>query len=81
MTHPGRISSDDLLAFCSAVYEVVGMPPDDARLCADTLVQADLWGHQSHGVMGCPGTPRGCAPEFAGLSQRRNSSSMPAASR
>ena len=27
------------------------MPGDDARLAADTLVQADLWGHQSHGVM------------------------------
>src|SRR5690349_17642076 len=27
------------------------MPPADARLAADTLVQADLWGHQSHGVM------------------------------
>jgi LDH2 family malate/lactate/ureidoglycolate dehydrogenase len=27
------------------------MSENDARLCADTLVQADLWGHQSHGVM------------------------------
>jgi LDH2 family malate/lactate/ureidoglycolate dehydrogenase len=27
------------------------MPEADARLAADTLVQADLWGHQSHGVM------------------------------
>ena len=27
------------------------MPDDDARLVADTLVQADLWGHQSHGVL------------------------------
>ena len=27
------------------------MPAADARLAADTLVQADLWGHQSHGVM------------------------------
>lgn len=27
------------------------MPQADARLAADTLVQADLWGHQSHGVM------------------------------
>jgi LDH2 family malate/lactate/ureidoglycolate dehydrogenase len=27
------------------------MSETDARLCADTLVQADLWGHQSHGVM------------------------------
>ena len=30
------------------------MPPDDARLVADTLVQADLWGHQSHGVLRLP---------------------------
>ena len=27
------------------------MPEADARLVADTLVQADLWGHQSHGVL------------------------------
>ena len=27
------------------------MPQDDARIVADTLVQADLWGHQSHGVL------------------------------
>jgi len=27
------------------------MPETDARLVADTLVQADLWGHQSHGVL------------------------------
>ena len=37
--------------FAAAVYEQAGMPADDARLAADTLVQADLWGHQSHGVM------------------------------
>lgn len=30
------------------------MPPSDARLVADTLVQADLWGHQSHGVLRLP---------------------------
>lgn len=27
------------------------MPDADARLLADTLVQADPWGHQSHGVL------------------------------
>jgi LDH2 family malate/lactate/ureidoglycolate dehydrogenase len=27
------------------------MPEADAKLAADTLVQADLWGHQSHGVL------------------------------
>ena len=30
------------------------MPQADAQLTADTLVQADLWGHQSHGVMRLP---------------------------
>jgi LDH2 family malate/lactate/ureidoglycolate dehydrogenase len=51
MTSPSRIPHGDLLAFASAVYEATGLSPEDARLCADTLVQADLWGHQSHGVM------------------------------
>ncbi|MDB5543111.1 MAG: putative oxidoreductase YbiC [Hyphomicrobiales bacterium] len=37
--------------FATAIYEKLGMPPADAQLAADTLVQADLWGHQSHGVM------------------------------
>ena len=27
------------------------MPDKDAALLAESLVQADLWGHQSHGVM------------------------------
>jgi len=46
-----RISADKLLDFATAVYGSAGMPQADARLAADTLVQADLWGHQSHGVM------------------------------
>lgn len=50
MTDP-RISADALLAFATAVYTASGLSPDDAHLCADSLVQADLWGHQSHGVM------------------------------
>lgn len=45
------VSSERLLAFATAIYEAAGMPADDAHLSADTLVQADLWGHQSHGVM------------------------------
>jgi LDH2 family malate/lactate/ureidoglycolate dehydrogenase len=45
------VSPDKLLDFATAVYAAAGMPHDDARLAADTLVQADLWGHQSHGVM------------------------------
>ena len=48
------VGAGDLLAFSTAVYEAVGMPAKDAALAADTLVQADLWGHQSHGVMRLP---------------------------
>ncbi len=40
-----------LIEFCAAVYAGQGVPEPDARLIADTLVQADLWGHQSHGVL------------------------------
>jgi len=51
MGNTTRIEPQKLLDFCTAVYTSTGMPQDDARLAADTLVQADLWGHQSHGVM------------------------------
>lgn len=51
MDQQNRISPDRLLDFATAVYTRAGMPEPDARLAADTLVQADLWGHQSHGVM------------------------------
>ena len=46
-----RIAPERLLDFATAVYVHTGMLEEDARLAADTLVQADLWGHQSHGVM------------------------------
>jgi LDH2 family malate/lactate/ureidoglycolate dehydrogenase len=46
-----RIDAERLTGFAAAVYSSVGMPETDARLVADTLVQADLWGHQSHGVL------------------------------
>ena len=46
-----RVDPQKLLEFGTAVYVKAGMPEADARLAADTLVQADLWGHQSHGVM------------------------------
>lgn len=43
--------AEELAAFAAAAYRALGLPEDDAALLADTLVQADLWGHQSHGVM------------------------------
>jgi len=49
-----RLSPERLLDFATEVYASAGMPKADARLVADTLVQADLWGHQSHGVLRLP---------------------------
>ena len=43
-----------LIEFGAVVYAALGVPADDARLLATSLVQADLWGHQSHGVMRLP---------------------------
>lgn len=51
MTEITRVYADRLLEFATAIYTELGMPADDAHIAADTLVQADLWGHQSHGVM------------------------------
>ncbi len=46
-----RINATALIDFATAVYAGAGVPEPDAHLIADTLVQADLWGHQSHGVL------------------------------
>lgn len=43
---PARLK--DLVA---RIYAARGVPVGDAEFFADTLVQADLWGHQSHGVL------------------------------
>ena len=45
------INPEKLIDFGATVYAQAGMPEADARLVAHTLVQADLWGHQSHGVL------------------------------
>lgn len=47
----GRVDAHRLIDFATAVYSGAGVPEADARLVADTLVQSDLWGHQSHGVL------------------------------
>ena len=41
-------------AFAAAVYEGADVPIDEVRVAADTFVQADLWGHQSHGLLRLP---------------------------
>lgn len=51
MRNPARIDHQRLAGFAAALYSNAGVPAADAHLLADTLVQADLWGHQSHGVL------------------------------
>lgn len=46
-----RFRPETLTRFATSVNQSLGMSEADAALLADTLVQADLWGHQSHGVM------------------------------
>src|SRR3712207_6002749 len=49
-----RIAPDTLRAFGTRVLASLGVPEEDAALVADSLVQADLWGHQSHGFLRLP---------------------------
>ncbi|MFE2636067.1 Ldh family oxidoreductase [Streptomyces scopuliridis] len=51
---PLTVGAADLLGFAAATTEVHGVPPEDARLLADTLVTAELWGHPSHGMLRLP---------------------------
>jgi len=45
------VSHDALRRFVSDCYQAMGVNERNAEIVADSLVQADLWGHQSHGVM------------------------------
>lgn len=44
----------DLVAFCRQAFERTGMPPEQAAAVAANLVQADLRGVESHGVVRLP---------------------------
>lgn len=47
---PKVLPASALRRFCTAAFEQVGVPPADAALVTDTLVEADLRGVHSHGV-------------------------------
>lgn len=49
-----QLDPQKLLDFVAMIFASAGVPDGDAALVADTLVQADLWGHQSHGVLRAP---------------------------
>lgn len=54
MPAPAPIPAPRLLAFVTAALQAVDVPPDEAAIVADTLVEADLRGVHSHGVMRLP---------------------------
>src|SRR5215213_9409900 len=49
-----RLSPQQLRTFGTRVLSTLGVPDVDGALVADSLVQADLWGHQSHGFLRLP---------------------------
>ncbi|HEX2072312.1 MAG TPA: Ldh family oxidoreductase [Geodermatophilus sp.] len=49
-----RVPPATLRDVATGVLTALGVPDADAALVADSLVQADLWGHQSHGVLRLP---------------------------
>ncbi|GIW92847.1 MAG: dehydrogenase [Pirellulaceae bacterium] len=49
-----RVSCDVLAAFSAAILEAAGALPDEAQCVARSLVDADLCGYASHGVMRVP---------------------------
>jgi LDH2 family malate/lactate/ureidoglycolate dehydrogenase len=54
MSHSYTVTAEELLKFGTAVLVATGVPDADARLLADSLVTAELWGHSSHGMLRLP---------------------------
>ena len=48
------VSRQALKQTCTQILAAAGLGSAHAELVADTLVQADLWGHQSHGTLRLP---------------------------
>jgi len=46
-----RVASDELQHWCVRKLTSVGVPEDHAKITADVLVQANLRGVDSHGVL------------------------------
>ncbi len=51
MTDAVNLSAEDLSAFVTAIFVDAGCTPDESRRIADNLVEANLTGHDSHGVV------------------------------
>jgi LDH2 family malate/lactate/ureidoglycolate dehydrogenase len=51
---PQCFNADDLVELAMRILGAHGVPTDDARLIAESLVTSDLWGHPSHGLLRLP---------------------------
>ena len=47
-------SADELVGLASSMFRAAGVPDEDAAVVARSLVDANLCGHDSHGVMRVP---------------------------
>jgi LDH2 family malate/lactate/ureidoglycolate dehydrogenase len=68
MSENPRVDPENLRGLCHAVFAAVGINNTDAALMADTLIEADMTGMHSHGVMRMPSyverlTTRGVDPK------------------
>jgi L-2-hydroxycarboxylate dehydrogenase (NAD+) len=50
MTKIARVPVDAIENFMIDVFQALGVPEDEARICADVLITSDLRGIESHGV-------------------------------
>ena len=48
------IPADELVDFCARIFERVGSSREEARAVAASLVDSNLTGHDSHGVIRVP---------------------------
>lgn len=44
------VDFETMTSFMVDVFEGVGLPDEEARICADVLITADKWGIDSHGI-------------------------------
>jgi LDH2 family malate/lactate/ureidoglycolate dehydrogenase len=49
-----RFSADNLVDHGVKILRIHGVPESDARLVAESLITADMWGHPSHGMLRLP---------------------------
>lgn len=50
MTEITYLPIETVKSFMLDTFQGLGVPPDDARICADVLIASDLRGIESHGV-------------------------------